>query len=188
MKLGKAIVIIFAAVTLILIPVSLLVVSDTSVDPADYTLEFQGRFYDAKIGGESGFGFFKFVTGGASLFDPNAWNTAFTAEPFLGLATGTFMMILWYVGMGMILVGIIVAFFKLKLSSLFFGLALIADIGQPIVWFLGMKASGVPANIRLIPIPLGALLLLVTILIALTSKKKESYYYSPGYSYGYGRR
>ncbi len=188
MKLGKAIVIIFAAVTLILVPVSLLVVSDQSVDPADYTIEFQGRFYDAKIGGPTPFGFFKFVTGGGSFFDPNAWNAAFTAEPIFGLATGTFMMILWYVGMGMIVIGIIVAFFKLKLSSLFFGLAFIADLGQSLIWFFGMKATGIPATTKLIPIPLGALLILATIIIALTSKKKESYYYSPGYSYGYGRR
>jgi len=188
MKLGKAIVIIFAAVTLVLVPVSLLIVSDTSVDPADFTIEFQGRFYDAKIGETPPFGFFKFVTGGGSFFDINAWNNAFTNEPFLGLPTGTFMMILWYVGMGMIVIGIIVAFFKLKLSSLFFILAFIADFGQSLIWYFGMKATGIPATTKLRPIPLGALLLLVTIIIALTSKKKESYYYSPGYSYGYGRR
>jgi len=187
MKLGKAIVIIFAAVTLILVPVSLLVVTDKSDDPAVFTIEFQGRFYDAKVGDESGFGFFKFLTSGTSIFNPDSWNTAFTAAPFLGLPTGTFMMILWYVGMGMIVIGIIVAFFKLKLSSLFFILAFIADGMQPIVWFLGMRSTG-PATDQYIPIPLSALILLVTILIALTSKKKESYYYSPGYSYGYGRR
>jgi len=184
MKLGKAIVIIFAAVTLVLVPVSLLIVTD----PAGFTMEFQGRFYDAKVGNESGFGFFKFLTSGASIFSPQSWNDAFTDEPFLGLATGTFMMILWYVGMGMIVIGIIVAFFKLKLSSLFFILAFIADGMQPIIWFLGMRAAGPPPGTQYIPIPLSALLLLVTFIIALTSKKKESYYYSPGYSYGYGRR
>lgn len=188
MKMGKAIVIIFAAVTLVLAPVSLLLVADTTVDPVDYSIQFHGRFYDAKIGETPPFGFFKFVTGGGSFFDLNAWNSAFTGTPLLGLPTGTFMMILWYVGMGMIVIGTIVAFFKLKLSSLFFGLAFIADLGQPIIWRYGMIASGVPATTKLIPIPLGALLLLVTIIIALTSKKKESYYYSPGYSYGYGRR
>ncbi len=187
MKLGKALVIIFAAVTLVLVPVSLLIVSDTSVDPAVFTIEFQGRFYDAKVGGESGFGFFKFLTSGTSFFNPDSWNTAFTSAPFLGLPTGTFMMILWYIGMGMIVIGIIVAFFKLKLSSLFFILAFIADGMQPIIWFLGMKATG-PVTDRYIPIPLSALILLFTIIIALVSKKKESYYYSPGYSYGYGRR
>jgi hypothetical protein len=187
MKLGKAIVIIFAAVTLVLVPVSLLIVTDNSVDPAVFTIEFQGRFYDAKVGGESGFGFFKFLTPDASIFSPDSWNAAFSSAPFLGLPTGTFMMILWYIGMGMIVIGIIVAFFKLKLSSLFFGLAFVADGMLPIVWFLGMKATG-PATDTYIPIPLSALLLLVTIIIALTAKKKESYYYSPGYSYGYGRR
>ncbi|NHJ32901.1 MAG: hypothetical protein FK732_08565 [Asgard group archaeon] len=186
--MGKAIVIIFAAVSLILVPVSLLYVADTNVIPADYTLEFQGRFYDAKIGGESGFGFFKFLTPDTSIFNPDAWNQAFPDEPIIGLQTGTFMMILWYVGMGMIVVGIIVAFFRLKLSSLFFILAFVADGLQPVIWFLGMRAEGLPANIRFFPIPISALFLLVTIIIALTSKKKESYYYSPGYSYGYGRR
>lgn len=187
MKLGKALVIIFAAVSLILVPVSLLYVADTSVIPADYTLEFQGRFYDAKIGAEQGFGFFKFLTPGTSIFSPAAWNQAFPSAPIMGLATGTLMMILWYVGMGMLVVGIIVAFFKLKLSSLFFGLALVADVLQPVFWYLGMRAEN-PPNTKYFPIPISAIFILVAIIIALTSKKKESYYYSPGYSYGYGRR
>jgi hypothetical protein len=187
MKLGKAIVIIFAAVSLILVPVSLLYVADTSVIPADYTLEFQGRFYDAKIGAESGFGFFKFLTPDTSIFNPGAWNQAFPDAVVMGMQTGTLMMILWYIGMGMLVIGIIVAFFKLKLSSLFFFLAFVADVLQPVFWYLGMRAEN-PPNTRFFPIPISALFLLVTIIIALTSKKKESYYYSPGYSYGYGRR
>lgn len=182
MKLGKAIVIILAAISLVVVPVSLFYVKDVGV----YTLEFQGRFFDAKIGGESGFGFFKFVSTGTNMFSPQAWNSAFTDQTVLGLQAGTLMMILWYVSMGLMIIGIIVAFFKIKLSGLFFVLAFITDGLQALIWYLGMKQAISPE--LMFPIPVSVLFLLVTFVLAFTSKKKESYYYSPGYSYGYGRR
>lgn len=190
--MGKAIVIIFAAVSLILLPISFYYVGDTSVDPPDYTIEIQGNFYDANIGdffGDAGFTFFKFSNSGSVIFTPDAWNNAFTSEAVFGMATGTFMLILWYVGMGVALVGIVVAIFKPKISGIFFTLSALAYGFQGIVWYLGMAAaySGSP-EVTLFPIPLGALFFLVTAIVAFTTKKKEAYYYSPGYSYGYGRR
>jgi len=186
-KLGKAIVIIFASLTLLIVPVSLFYVGDNSL-PDSFTLEIQGRFFDAKMGDESGFGFFKFVTSGTSLFNPDAWNQAFTDQTFIGMQTGTLMMILWYVSIGLLLVGIIVAFFKIKISGLFFLLAFITDGLQSLVWFIGMKQVYTAPNDLIFPIPISVLFLLVTFILAFTSKKKDSYYYSPGYSYGYGRR
>ena len=49
-ELGKVIVIVFAALSLVLIPVSLYYVADTSSSEPDFSLVFHGRFYDAKIG------------------------------------------------------------------------------------------------------------------------------------------
>ncbi|NHJ47128.1 MAG: hypothetical protein FK733_05000 [Asgard group archaeon] len=189
--MGKAIVIVFAALSLIIVPVSMFYIGDTSVDPSVYSIEIQGRFFDARFGplDTPGFGFFKFIEGFTqTFFSTDAWNTAYTSEPFLGLATGTFMMILWYVSMGMLLVGIIVAFFKTKLSGLFFVLAFLSDGMQAVVWYMGMNIEITDPNIIHFPIPISALLLIVTFILAFTSKKKDSYYYSPGYSYGYGRR
>ena len=190
-KLGKAIVIVFAAVSLILLPAGFYYLGDTSVDPPIFTIDIQGNLYDAKIGdlGEKGFFFFKFSNSGGVMFTPDAWNQAFTNELVFGLPTGTFMMILWYVAMGLTLVGIIVAIFKPKLSGLFFILGALASGFQAIVWYLGINAvySSDP-NMTYFPLPLGALFLLVVAIIAFTTKKKEAYYYSPGYSYGYGRR
>ncbi len=182
MKLGKAIVIIFAAISLVVVPISIFYIN-TGV----FTLEIQGRFFDAKVGAEQGFGFFKFVSTGASMFSPQAWNDAFTGQVVLGLAAGTWMMILWYSSMGLMIIGIIVAFFKTKLSGLFFVLAFITDGMQALIWYLGMKEVVAPTDL-IFPIPVSVLFLLITFILAFTSKKKESYYYSPGYSYGYGRR
>jgi len=186
-KLGKAIVIVFAAISFLLVPMSLYYVADTSV-PDNFTLEFQGRFYDAKYGQESGFGFFAFVPSGSNFFSPAAWNAAFPDSLILGMQVGTLLMILWYIGIGMLLIGIIVAFFKIKLSGLFFVFAFLVDIMQSLFWYLGMKADVTNPYDLYFPIPVSALFLLVTFILAFTSKKKESYYYSPGYSYGYGRR
>ena len=185
--MGKAIVIIFATLTLVIVPVSLFYVGDTSL-PDSFTLEFQGRFFDAKMGDDTGFGFFKFLTPDASMFSPAAWNAAFTDQTFLGMQTGTLMMILWYVSIGLLLIGIIVAFFKVKLSGLFFLLAFITDGLQSLVWYMGMKQVYTAPTDRIFPIPVSVLFLLVTFILAFSAKKKDSYYYSPGYSYGYGRR
>lgn len=190
--MGKAIVIIFAAVSLILLPMSFYYIGDTSIDPPDYTIEIQGNIYDANIGdffGESGFSFFKLSPSGSVIFSPNAWNAAFTSETVFGMPAGTFMMILWYIGMGVTLIGIVVSIFKTKISGIFFMLAAIAYGFQGIVWYLGMNAefSSSP-EVTVFPIPLGAIFFLATAIVAFTTKKKEAYYYSPGYSYGYGRR
>ncbi len=191
-ELGKVIVIVFAALSLILIPVSLYYVADTSGSEPDFSLVFHGRFYDAKIGDyidNPGFNFFKFTSTGENIFNPSAWNDAFSSELVLGMPAGTLMMILWYVSMGVLLIGIIVAFFRVKISGIFFLLAFIADGLQALFWYLAMNQfySSDP-NVLFFPIPITALFLLATAIIAFTSKKKESYYYSPGYSYGYGRR
>ncbi len=190
--MGKAIVIIFAAVSLVLLPMSFYYIGDTSIDPPDYTIEIQGNLYDVNIGdffGDAGFSFFKFSSSGSVIFTPAAWNAAFTGEAVFGMPAGTFMMILWYVGIGMASIGIVVAFFKPKISGIFFSLAALAYLFQGIVWYLGMTAefSSSP-EVTVFPIPLGALFFLVTAIVAFTTKKKEAYYYSPGYSYGYGRR
>jgi len=185
-KLGKAIVIVFAAISFLLVPISLFYVADTATDT--FILDFQGRFYDIKMGDEKGFGFFKFVPGGSNFFSPSAWNTAFPNTTIFGMQVGTILMILWYVGIAALLIGIIVAFFKTKLSGLFFVLAFLIDGLQSIVWYLGMKGDATNPYDLYFPIPVSVLFLLITFILAFTSKKKESYYYSPGYSYGYGRR
>ncbi len=189
--MGKAIVVVFAALSLIIIPISMFYVADTSVEPSIYSIEIFGRFFDAKFGpyDVQGFGFFKFLNAfGSTMFSPQAWNDAFTNEIVIGLETGMLMMILWYVSIGFILIGIIVAFFKTRLSGLFFVIAFLADALQSIVWFLGQRQAITDPDILFFPIPISALFLLATFILAFTSKKKDSYYYSPGYSYGYGRR
>ncbi len=184
-KLGKALVIIFAAVTFLLVPVSLFYIGDTSAPPV-FTIDLQGRFYDVNFGDSSGFGFVKFVLGGGLMFTPGGWDGAFTSDPFLGMSTGTLMMILWYVSTGLALVGIVVAFFRPRIAGIFILLAGIVDGLLALTWYFGMAPSHTGDVI--FPIPISALFFIVTAIIAFTSKKKESYYYSPGYSYGYGRR
>jgi hypothetical protein len=188
--LGKVLTIIFGIVTVILVPLSIFYIADTTTEPPNYTLDIQGRLYDVKFGdlGEKGFTFFKFSKTGKSIFSPQAWNEAFTDEVIAGIATGTFMMILWYISIGLGLVGIIVAFFKPRIAGIFFILAVLTDLGESLVWYFGMQLEldGLPRTH--FPIPVGALFMLITAILAFTSKKKESYYYSPGYSYGYGRR
>lgn len=184
MKLGKAIVIIFAAISLVIAPVSLFYVADAG----GFTLEIQGRLYNAKYGQENGFGFFKFVPSGDLLFGTEAWNQQYTAETIFGMTTGLIMMICWYAAAGLILIGIIVAFFKVKLSGLFFVLAFIVDAGSSVAWFIGLRQDIATPYDLYFPIPVAALFLLITFILAFTAKKKEPYYYSPGYSYGYGRR
>jgi hypothetical protein len=189
-KLGKAIVIVFASLTLLIVPISLFYIADTST-PGNYSIEIQGRFFNARFGPHdpSGFGFFKFLDDlSSNMFKTDSWNTAFTNQPVFGLATGMLMMILWYIGIGMLIIGIIIAIFKTKLSGLFFALAFVADGMQSIVWYLGMNQVLIGPNDLHFPIPISVIFLLVTMILAFTSKKKESYYYSPGYSYGYGRR
>ncbi|MFW9921662.1 MAG: hypothetical protein ACFFDW_00035 [Candidatus Thorarchaeota archaeon] len=190
--MGKAIVIIFAAISLILLPVSFYYIGDNSVDPPDYTIDFQGNFYGFKFGdylGNKGITFFKFISTGGIMFTPDAWNQAYTNDVVLGLPAGTFMMICWYTAIGLALIGIIVAFFKPKISGIFFFLAACAYGFQAVIWFLGMNIvyQSQPEVLHF-PIPIGSLLFLVIAIIAFTTKKKEAYYYSPGYSYGYGRR
>ena len=160
-------------------------IGDTSAPPV-FTIDLQGRFYDVNFGESSGFGFFKFVFGGGLMFSPQAWNDAFTSDLALGMPTGTLMMILWYVSTGLALVGIVVAFFRPRIAGIFILLAGIADGLLSLAWYLGMAASH--SGETIFPIPISALFFIVTAIIAFTSKKKESYYYSPGYSYGYGRR
>jgi hypothetical protein len=189
--LGKVIVVVFAALSLVILPISMFYIGDTNVEPTNYTIEIFGRFFDAKFGplGDQGFSFFKFLNAATStMFSPQAWNDAFTNEPVIGLATGTLMMILWYVSIGFLIIGLIVAFFKTKLSGLFFVIAFLADGMQSLVWFLGQRQAITDPDFIFFPIPIAALFLLATFILAFTSKKKDSYYYSPGYAYGYGRR
>ena len=184
MKLGKAIVIIFAAISLVIAPVGLYYVADIG----GFTLEIQGRLFNAKYGQDNGFGFFKFVPSGDLLFSTDAWNQQYTDEPIFGIQTGTIMMICWYVAIGLLLIGIVVAFFNIKISGIFFSLAFVVDAGTAITWFIGFRQWSANPYDLFFPIPVAPLFLLVTLILAFTSKKKESYYYSPGYSYGYGRR
>ncbi|MEA2070251.1 MAG: hypothetical protein U9O98_03080 [Asgard group archaeon] len=187
--MGKAFVVIFAIVTFLVVPISIFYIADDNTPP-NFSLDLQGRFYDWEFGElqEKGFRFFKFESGGKVIFTPGAWNSAYTEEVSMGIMpTGTFMMILWYVSSGMMLVGIVLAFFKPRLSGIFFIIAFLADGLQSLVWYFGMKAS-LPTDRAFFPIPVGSLFLLALAIIAFTTKKKESYYYSPGYSYGYGRR
>ncbi|NHJ85237.1 MAG: hypothetical protein FK734_07230 [Asgard group archaeon] len=188
--MGKAIVIIFAALSLLVVPVSILYIANAGTPPV-YTIDLQGRFFDFKFGGllgNDGFTFFKFSSTGGLFFYPDTWNDAYSSDIVLGiLPAGTLMMILWCVSIGLILIGFIIAFFKLKISGIFFILACIVDVLQGIVWWLGVRGT-IDPSYTLFPIPIAALFLLATGIIAFTSKKKESYYYSPGYSYGYGRR
>lgn len=186
-KLGKALVIIFASVTFLLVPVSLFYIGDTSAPPV-FTIDLEGRFYDANFGDSAGFQFAKFVQGLGLMFTPEGWNNAYTDVPVFGMETGMLMMILWYVSTGLALIGIIVAFFRPRIAGIFILLAGIADGLLATAWYLGMSADPVNAGLTIFPIPISALFFLVTAIIAFTTKKKESYYYSPGYSYGYGRR
>ena len=186
-KLGKALVIIFASVTFLLVPVSLFYIGDTSAPPV-FTIDLQGRFYDVNFGDSTGFQFAKFVEGLGLMFTPEGWNNAFTSSPALGMETGMLMMILWYVSTGLALVGIVVAFFRPRIAGIFILLAGIVDGLLALAWYLGMSADPIYAGEIIFPIPISALFFIVTAIIAFTSKKKESYYYSPGYSYGYGRR
>ena len=189
--MGKIFVIIFAAVSLLILPVTLNYIGDPSVDPPNFTLDIEGNIYDAKLGdyGEKGFFFLKFSSSGGNIFIPDTWNQAFTNEVVFGLPTGTFMYILWLVGMGLALIGIIVAFFATKISGIFFLLSALTYGFQAVIWYLGMNIElSADPNIVHFPIPLASLFFLVTAIVAFASKKKEAYYYSPGYSYGYGRR
>ncbi|MBD3191666.1 MAG: hypothetical protein GF308_13545 [Candidatus Heimdallarchaeota archaeon] len=188
--MGKAVVIIFAVITFLLVPISIFYLADTSGTDPVFTLELQGRVYDAKFGelGEKGFGFFKWLTGDGIIFAPTSWNDAFTDNTVIGLPAGTAMSILWYVSLGLILLGIIIAFWKTRLSGIFFILAAIADGLQSLVWYLAMALEYEGQDYLFFPIPISALFLLIVAIIAFTTKKKESYYFSPGYSYGYGRR
>ncbi|MHA1188741.1 MAG: hypothetical protein ACTSSK_18155, partial [Candidatus Heimdallarchaeota archaeon] len=83
---------------------------------------------------------------------------------------------------------IVVAFFRPRIAGIFILLAGIVDGLLALAWYLGMSADPIYAGEIIFPIPISALFFIVTAIIAFTSKKKESYYYSPGYSYGYGRR
>lgn len=185
-KLGKALVIIFASVTFLLVPVSLFYIGDTSTPPI-FTIDLQGRFFDVNFGESSGFAFIKFVLGGGLMFTPEGWNNAFTGDIAMGIMpTGTLMMILWYVSTGLALVGIVLAFFRPRIAGIFILLAGVVDGLMSLTWYLGMAPTHTTGVI--FPIPISALFFIATAIIAFTSKKKESYYYSPGYSYGYGRR
>ncbi|NHJ04219.1 MAG: hypothetical protein EAX90_05315 [Candidatus Heimdallarchaeota archaeon] len=190
--MGKVITIIFAAVSLILLPVSLYYIGTPNVEPPAYTIDIQGNLYDAKIGDYlpiSGFFFFKFSSTGNNIFVPESWNQAFTGELVFGLPTGTFLYILWLVGMGLALIGIIVAIFATKISGIFFLLTALIYGFQAIIWHLGMNIEySASPEVLHFPLPVGSLFFLVVAIIAFASKKKEAYYYSPGYSYGYGRR
>ena len=176
-KLGKALVIIFASVTFLLVPVSLFYIGDTSAPPV-FTIDLQGRFYDVNFGASTGFGFAKFVQGLGLMFTPDGWNNAFTGDVALGIMpTGTLMMILWYVSTGLALVGIVVAFFRPRIAGIFILLAGIVDGLLALTWYFGMAPSHTGDTI--FPIPISALFFIVTAIIAFTSKKKESYYYMP---------
>ncbi|MHA1124898.1 MAG: hypothetical protein ACTSO7_06780 [Candidatus Heimdallarchaeota archaeon] len=185
-KLGKALVIIFASVTFLLVPVSLFYIGDSSTPPV-FTLDLVGRFYDANFGNSTGFTFVQFVKGVGLMFTPAGWNNAFTGDVALGIMpTGTLMMILWYVSTGLAIVGIVLAFFRPRIAGIFFLLAGIAEVLLSLTWYFGLAPSH--SGLKIFPVPLSALFFIVTAIIAFTTKKKESYYYSPGYSYGYGRR
>ena len=125
------------------------------------------------------------------MFTPDAWNNWWgSLDGIFGMELGLSMMIMWYISTGMILIGIVVAIFRPRISGIFFTLALIAEALQAFDWGLTYTSEigSLFPTLSFIPIPISGIFLLVVIILAFTTKKKESYYYSPGYSYGYGRR